>query len=1030
MKTYVLTLGLLTGLSSHALSQTLSEFEAFRTFPYLDKGYRAAKQNDWSEVERLMRHALERVPQHLEARGLLVQALTQQQRFAEAARETETLTGTPEGAHALLELRLAWIAQHPPAPEVVENWLHSSLGAERQRLWQAYSLGLAERQGDAAALHWMLQVPGNEDETLRRWRATSAEKLANWPEVIIQLAPLQQGNSLTDEDWARLGQAYAQQQDDAAMRHLLTSAPNPEAAAALRRLAGERAIAQNRTEAAKTWLLEQQGDAALDDAQRQSLWELARQSRDSALAVSLGEVLQYPCLETVDWLSQHDRPAALAKFKQCSADSDPQQWLTLAQRLQATEALAAQRLAEPWEQQRRSILLNQWLAQGKTEQILNWLAAQPQDAHVLQQQAMLRQRLGQQRAAAQLWEQLYERNGSPQALDQASFLWLGLGEPQRAQSLLERARQRGKALPASAQQRLADLYAGQQTAITATQVEPLLNQVNADTRGLLLARLAENGDCTTVQRNAGQQPREFGQLRALASCALPERPAEAAAHYRRAVELGDSTSRQPLAYALDAAGNPAAAHLIWQDYPSAKLDNDARLAAARSALAAGELAIAQDRWHSAEADSAAAWSLGAAIAMARKQPQLALQRQRLALAKEPVPEQYYAAAVIASTANEPEQSLEWLREAVRLAPEQPRYRADYAMRMAAAPEPEQRQQSIPLLQQAAQDYPKDYLLAETLAMRHNEAGDSAAARAQLRRAIDLESALLQEPAALSLAQGSHAEEAIDLEKRRYRQRRAHEALSRRDSITLASTWSPVGVAGSGASAGSSAENIQVASWDHALGEEPSTAGRSLSVYGRALLGSGSRNRYGETLGTGIGLRYKPFGELNLNLYGELYGEGQLKSQAGQTRDKGVDVDFLLRASASLFDQGEYRNDWRTDDQSEWNERSLYLDAAWWTKRGEHQLLARYQKGRTYKLPFAGAQTLMPYAMLQLTSQETDDWREDLRTGLGVRWQLWSHDDSYTAYRGRLSMRLEYQQALGGTLYGGENGWLSALEWNF
>lgn len=1029
MKPYILTLSLLTGLAPNAFAQALSEFETFRTFPYLDKGYRAAKQNDWSEVERLMRHALERVPQHLEARGLLVQALTQQQRYAEAARETETLTGTPEGAHALFELRQAWITQHPPAADVVETWLRDSAAPERQRLWQAYSLALAERQGDAAALRWMLQVPGEEDETLHRWRATSAEKLGNWPEVISQLAPLQQNNRLTEQDWTRLGQAYAQQQDDAALRHLLTSAPTPEAAAALRRLAGERAIAQNRTEAAKAWLLEQQGEATLDDTQRQSLWELARQSRDSALVVSLGDVLQYPCLETVDWLSRHDRPAALAKFKQCSADSDPQQWLTLAQRLQATEALAAQRLTEPWERQRRSILLNQWLAQGKNEQVLDWLAAQPQDAHVLQQQAMIRQRLGQQRAAAQLWEQLHERNGSPQALDQASFLWLGLGEPQRAQNLLERAQQRGTALPASAQQRLAELYAGQQTTITASQVEPLLNQVNADTRGLLLARLADNGGCATVQRNTGKQPREFGQLRALASCALPERPTEAAAHYRRAVELGDSASSQPLAYALDAAGDPAAAHLIWQAYPTAKLDNDARLAAARSALAADQLTIAQDRWHSAEAHSAAAWSLGAAIAMAQKQPKLALQRQRLALAQAPVAEQYYAAAVIASAADEPDQSLEWLREAVRLAPEEPRYRADYAMRMAVAAEPGQREQSIPLLQQAIQDYPKDYLLAETLAMRHNEAGESAAARAQLRRAIDLESTLLEERGAPTLAQGSPDAESIDLEKRRYRQRRANEALSRRDSITLASTWSPVGVAGSGASAGSSAENIQVASWDHALGEEPSTAGRSLSVYGRALLGSGSRNRYGETLGTGIGLRYKPFGELNLNLYGELYSEGQLKSQAGQPRDKGVDVDFLLRASASLFDQGEYRNDWRTD-QSNWNERSLYLDAAWWTKRGEHQLLARYQQGRAYKLPFAGAQTLMPYAMLQLTSQETDDWREDLRTGLGVRWQLWSHEDRYTAYRGRLSMRLEYQQALGGTLYGGENGWLSALELNF
>jgi len=1031
MRAWLLVVSL---LALPVAADELSEFEQFRSFPYLDRAYRAVERDDWATVEQLMTHLLDRVPEQAEARRLLVQALAGQGRYAEAEREAARLAGTVEGAEVVLELRLAWIDRDLPAAELVEGWLDDSLDAQDERLWQAYSLALAESQGDPAALAWLQGLPSRP--ALRRWRAALAERLQDWPAVIAELVPLP---SLEPLDWARLTQAYAQQNDDAALRRLLENAPTLGAAIAVQRLAAQRAIAAGRTESARGWLLDLEAADALGEDERLSLWELARQREDIGLVQRLSAALGRPCLETAEWLSRRDASAAYAQLLRCNPVESPSQWLVLAQRLEASELLVSRTLPNAFEDERRRLLVDLWLDQGRSALALEWLAKQPQTDAVLRQRAGLLQRDGKRRAAAELWAQLYRRRGELNALDQASFMLLALGDRDRALALLEQGFDRhDEDLPAAVRARLAELYAVPQTPLSLPRIERLLPGLNREIRATLLGRLAEAGACALVQHDAGDQPEEIGQWRALGRCAMPTRPGEAVVWYRLAAARGDAGSRQALAYALDAAGDASAAHRIWQDYRDADLDHPARLAAARSALGAGHADIAERRWGAvAPNDDADAWRLGAAIAAAQSAPDLALARQRHVLALAPAADDFYVASGLAQRTGQPDLSLAWLREALRRAPDTPRFRAELALRLAAAESAALRREAIPLLEQANNDYPYDFYLAETLALRYQAEGDSAAARRQLRRAIDLEQA------PLTVVE----DDALSLERRRFRQRRAHEALARRNSITLASTWSPAGIASVGVPTGeaSRAENYQIAVWDHALGEEPNRAGRALAVYGRVISGGEGYTRYGESLGVGIGLRYKPLGDGNLNLYAELYGESQLGAGEGfhlgdwLNRPKVVDehladgatrLDLLLRASASLLDQGDYRNDWRTG-QDQWNERSLFLDAAIWTRRGERQLLARYQQGRTFKLPLPGAQTLMPYGFAQATTQTADEpWREDLRAGLGLRWQLQFDDDRYNAYRGRLSLRLEYQQSLGGTLYAKENGWLTGLEVTF
>ncbi|WDY60183.1 phage receptor [Pseudomonas sp. PSKL.D1] len=984
-------------LCSTALAAPMTDFQRFTSYPFMERSYREAKKDNWAEVERLTRHVLGRVPNNDEARALLVEALAHQRRYKEAQALAEQLEDGPEHANALLELRLTWIEQDPPPASVVESWLASADSMQRVRLWQAYSLSLAKFGGAGKALDWLSQLPPRDDgQVLRLARANFAEQLRNWKETIDQLQPLAAKGQLPPQDWQRLANAYVQQLDEQGLNALLPSAPSAQAANQARLAMANRAIAVGHNQQAQRWLQALPAEQLQQPEHRQQLWELAREGDDAALVMRLSNALQRPCLETVDWLSRHDPDLAREQFKGCPATADSRAHAILKQRL----------YGDP--------------------------APPPQP-----------------RTASE-WEKRYRQSGDLAALEQATFLLVQQGQHAHARTLLEQAydRRNGRLTPALLQ-RLGNLYARTDSPLDTRRALSLVPKVDPDTRAQLLGRLAEAGQCDSVRQAIPATPVEAGQYRALGRCAMPDQPGEAVVYYQAAERLGGPGDRLPLAYALEAAGDSEAALPIWRSLPASAWTDNARLTAARGALNAGDAQAARRYWDAAAHTSADDWALGAAIAQEQGDLQAALGMQRQALAHKPRADHYYAASSTAQLAGDTAQSTAWLAEAVRLAPDQPRYRADYGTRLAGSADKAQRRQSIPYLQQATRDFPEDYRLGETLALRYDEAEDSASARRELRRVLDVEQ---------NLVDGD--DEYGSLEARKYRQRRAHEALARRDTVTLASTWSPAGTSTndkfldtgerSGTTRRAQSQNVQLAMWDHALGEEPSRNGSTLSVYGRVLFGGQGRNEYAQSMGTGVGLRYKPLGQANLNLYAELYHQRQIDddqysglslgellnpskvgSNWGDLRSHAESSnDLLLRATASFLDQGDWRNDWRVDED-DWNERFLYLDAAWWTRAGDHAWLSRYQQGHAWKLPGSSPQTLMPYGFLEFSSQDpSNDWRQDARAGIGVRWQWWFDDDRYNAYRGTLKVRAEYQQSLGGNLYERANGVLVGAEMSF
>lgn len=111
----------------------LSEFETFRSYPYLDKAYRAAEARDWPEVQRLMEHLIKQVPGNVEAYRLLAQSLEKQGDLEGAVAALGALDANIAAVQINL-LRQTWIADGRASADEIALWLSETSGGARTEL--------------------------------------------------------------------------------------------------------------------------------------------------------------------------------------------------------------------------------------------------------------------------------------------------------------------------------------------------------------------------------------------------------------------------------------------------------------------------------------------------------------------------------------------------------------------------------------------------------------------------------------------------------------------------------------------------------------------------------------------------------------------------------------------------------------------------------------------------------------------------------------------------------------------------------
>ncbi len=456
MKATWLLLAFCLFLPAIGSAQPLDNFDEFRSYPFMERGYRAAEAEDWRKVEELMRFLLEKVPHHQEARGLLVQSLQNQGRYEEAAAAVQ---GDTEVARTRrLNLRLAWIAAKAVPRERIEPWLEETPAPGYTRLWQAYALDLEARQGPEASWSWLRHLQPRDDERdLAIWRGRFADKAGKSDAVIAALEPVLRKGKLPPGEKDRLAQAYISAGAYEDLRRLLTTLDSPQRIADWRVAAIRRAVGSGDSSTALRWLQELDSGSMTPDL-RQNLWQLVLESGDVDRILRVGEELGQPCLDMVAQLAPLALDRARQRLDQCDPGEDPQRWLVLARRTDAVESLAGKEFPSGWREQQQEQLLAMWMERDDVQAALDWLERQPRSNAALKQEAELAQSRGLYGRAIPVWLELYQRNGDLQALDQATFLLGAMGQHQRALRELEQAWSH-QALNESLYRRMAGLYA-------------------------------------------------------------------------------------------------------------------------------------------------------------------------------------------------------------------------------------------------------------------------------------------------------------------------------------------------------------------------------------------------------------------------------------------------------------------------------------------------------------------------------------------------------------------------------------------
>src|SRR5262249_39600865 len=149
---------------------------------------------------------------------------------------------------------------------------------------------------------------------------------------------------------------------------------------------------------------------------------------------------------------------------------------------------------------------------------------------------------------------------------------------------------------------------------------------------------------------------------------------------------------------------------------------------------------------------------------------------------------------------------------------------------------------------------------------------------------------------------------------------------------------------------------------------------------------------------GMGLRWKPW--RNQIVY---FAAETQHGLADRTRR-----DVLLRASASFFSGGRAGDDWHASGNG-WLSRNLYLDVAQYVEPNHSALTADYRTSYHRKLSIG--QTLEPYGHVQINGAQDVAFEHDLRVGAGVRWNIWYGATRYDAAPHKVSLGVEFQQAL-------------------
>jgi adsorption protein A len=530
-------------------------------------------------------------------------------------------------------------------------------------------------------------------------------------------------------------------------------------------------------------------------------------------------------------------------------------------------------------------------------------------------------------------------------------------------------------------------------------------------------------ECAVVRAVLGDMSAEYGHddWMRLGDCSDDPKVARHAYTTAHALRPGGSGSRA-LGYRAHADGDYRVALDAWRSVDTERLLGDDALAAATTALAAGEPTQATTwletyREHGEKLEHRY-WSLVGQSRMG-SDPTAAIVAFERAVALQPDLDDYLR---LSRLDGDPTQQVHWLERAVELDRANADIQAELGYAYGRAGRPAS---ALRAFERSASLNPASVTVQIELGFAYWRAGRSAHAQRALewawrtdptnlmvaRQLVYVNQRLKHNDearryaervldATSSFSEASADENAVEQADLRFGFQRLHEDLGRRLTVNLdGSSGTHVGTGTRASQPGSRYSSYSQLEADLRLGAPAIRDGSTVSAYARVFADGGelrsalpSRNAM-----LGAGLRWKPWRSQIIYLAAE--------HQNGLD-DRGR-RDVLLRASASFFNGGRYGDDWHPA-RNGWFSRNLYLDAAQYVQTNRSAFTADYRT--SYHRRVADGQTLEPYAHVQFNGAESKRLDRDVRAGVGLRWNVWHGGTPYDADPHKLSLGVEFQQA--------------------
>ncbi|MGN6740488.1 NfrA family protein [Dyella sp.] len=603
-------------------------------------------------------------------------------------------------------------------------------------------------------------------------------------------------------------------------------------------------------------------------------------------------------------------------------------------------------------------------------------------------------------------QRLVARRDGARQLDALSYRLIDAGATAQGKLLLMQAYPFADAdtdHAAAMLQRLALIGAAQPELFDATDRARLRAPLGtAALRNAQVPLLASLEDCDGVRMVMDDFDPSYAADRwaALGQCLHDSRPGLAEYAYAQASQRapgGDYT--RALAYQAYATQDYPVALDAWGRVDLAQMSADDRLAAATTAIAAGDAAAARqwlDRFDAAGgARQDSYWWLRAQAASANDAAaaEAALQQ---AIALRPDARYYARLAQLQRARGAMEEAAGSLERASALVPQDAALAAGLGYTWLQIGD---RARARPALERAHRLQPADPNLTRQLMYLELAQGDRAQARTYAAQAIDQLDGRGDGPA----AQDDAGDDRVELE--RFNLRRLHEDLGRRwrilgDLAIGDSVSSAANAIAPGVSYRSYAQVEAQYRFDAPSGGDENT----LAAYARVFAGSGAQGDWQPVHAPrlGVGVHWKPWRSQTIIFSAE--------QQLGIGRVEGRRSDTLLRASGSWTGGARFSDDWHPEGRG-WFAQNVYVDVARYLRAQQSVATLDYQWGYHRKLP--AAQTLEPFVRLQANGIERghgQGFGHDLRAGLGVRWNLWYGESRYDAYAHRVRVGLEWQHA--------------------